>query len=127
MGDDSPHIKYHGIIADFGEDVFVIRYEDICFRWGRVLRDLAAWEPRLADINISHSPQQKHRRLDSHHSETSVSDYCDLAKPLWREPEPALCTATPPAFSNISSSCASMAAQLGYFYRPGQFDCNIKS
>lgn len=55
---------YLGIIADFGEDVFVIRYEDICLRWGRVLRDLAAWEPRLADINISQSAKhtQSHVR-----------------------------------------------------------------
>ena len=117
---------YHGIIADFGEDVFVIRYEDMCLRWGRVLRDLAAWEPRLADINISHSPPRQEHSAP-HHSDISVSDYCDLAKPSWLEPKPALCTATPPAFSNIGSSCASMAAQLGYFYRPGQFDCNIKS
>ena len=35
--------NYHQIITDFGEDVHVIRYEDLCLRWGRVLRDLAAW------------------------------------------------------------------------------------
>merc|ERR1719276_618292 len=48
--------NYHQIITDFGEDVHVIRYEDLCLRWGRVLRDLAAWEPRLGDINISRVP-----------------------------------------------------------------------
>ena len=125
--------NYHQIITDFGEDVHVIRYEDLCLRWGRVLRDLAAWEPRLGDINISRSPPQRkgHSTTNSttlgHHEATSVSDYCDLARPLWREPKPAMCPATPPTFPNIGSSCASMAARLGYFYHLGQFDCNSQS
>jgi len=114
---------FHGIITDFGEDVHVIRYEDMCLRWGRVLRDLAAWEPRLADINISRPPPPKGHN-DPRHSAISVADYCDVARPKWREPKPALCTATPPVLPTIRSSCASMAAQLGYVYQPGQFDCN---
>ena len=126
--------NYNKIITDFGEDVHVIRYEDICLRWGRVLRDLAAWEPRLGDINISRSPPIHHTKAHStnsttlgHHEASSVSDYCDLARPSWREPKPAICTAAPPTFPNIGSSCASMAARLGYFYHPGQFDCNSQS
>jgi hypothetical protein len=117
---------FHGIITDFGEDVHVIRYEDMCLRSGRVLRDLAAWEPRLADINISRSPPAKKGHNDPHHSATSIADYCDVARPLWRVPKPALCTATPPVLPTIRSSCASMAAKLGYIYQPGQFDCNAR-
>ena len=48
--------NYNKIITDFGEDVHVIRYEDICLRWGRVLRDLAAWEPKIRSRPLRFRP-----------------------------------------------------------------------
>ncbi|EOD08367.1 hypothetical protein EMIHUDRAFT_453098 [Emiliania huxleyi CCMP1516] len=135
---------YRRVIASFGDDVFVIRYEDLCLRLNRVLRDLAAWEPRLADINVSRKPIITDH-ADAHHTTSTIGDHCELAVRRWREPMPALCSATPPAWMvragvismanhtqttlhrPASSTCASMAATLGYVYRPGQFDCSITS
>ena len=134
---------YLGIIADYGQDVFVVRYEDLCLRLSHVLRDLAAWEPRLADINVSRVPKAG-RNTSEHHVPSTISSYCESAVQHWREPTPAHCSAKQPAYSCpaertssntqafqhqpvFSSTCASMAAQLGYFYRPGQFDCSFTS
>jgi hypothetical protein len=137
---------YLGILADYGQDVFMVRYEDICLRLSHVLRDLTAWEPRLVDINISQVPRAHDHTSEQreHHVPSTISNYCESAVQTWREPKPAHCSATQPAFSFpaertssntkafqhqpvFSSTCASMAAQLGYFNRPGQFDCSITS
>ena len=81
------------IIDDFKEDVFVLRYEDLCLRWNETLQQITAWEPRLGDMDISRVPDGRrgggagHRQLQGRvtgHEQVSVSTYCKAARSAWQ-------------------------------------------
>lgn len=93
---------WRSLIDRFGDDVYVLRFEDICLRWPQTLRELTLWEPRLAGIDITRLPcearakscaargvsvpaAQSHpsRRSGSHHLPMSVAQFCMAARARW--------------------------------------------
>lgn len=91
------------IVQHFGyDDVFVLRYEDLCLRWPHTFRQLTAWEPLLADVDIDRVPlspaaAKRHsadstrvralpRQLSSagSHVTKSIRAYCGSARHGWQ-------------------------------------------
>lgn len=91
------------VIDAFGEDVFVLRYEDLCLRWNETLLRITAWEPRLGDIDISRVPSAaSHPKMIAHgHEQTSILKYCDAARSAWQS-RIMEATGLPTSCANIS-------------------------
>ena len=81
-------LKWASFIADtFGSDVFILRYEDLCLNWAATLSKLAAWEPRLHDIDITRMPKHVKRKdlTSAEHRQTSIKEYCETKISEWEK------------------------------------------
>ena len=106
------------IIDAFKEDVYVLRYEDLCLRWEETLLQITAWEPRLGDMDISRVPGgASHRQLHAH-AQVSILKYCKAARSAWQwrvmeAPGLPRSCANSQLTQNVSDSCK-MATYFGY-------------
>ena len=97
------------IIDAFKEDVFVLRYEDLCLRWDETLQQITAWEPQLGD-----SFRQLHE-----HEQASISKHCEAARSAWQwcvveaPGLPRSCANNSQLPQNVSDACE-MTTYFGY-------------
>lgn len=110
-----------GIAERYGDDAFLIRYEDLCFSWTEVISALAKWEPLLSDLA---KPQANEAaQVDLHvasktkhpHGHMSIRDYCQTeAVPKWTAGNMHLVTPVEPASAGWGDVHQKAAKALGY-------------
>lgn len=109
---------FRSIIDAFKEDVFVLRYEDLCLRWDETLLQITAWEPRLGDMAISRVPGGASHRQLHEHAQVSILKYCKAARSAWQwrvmeAPGLPRSCSNSQLPQNVSDSCK-MATYFGY-------------
>lgn len=110
-------LGYQKVLREFPRDTFVLRYEDLCLAWDEVHKELARWEPLLADINISSIPASfsqplkgigGNRRLGHAHDAVSIREYCESKLPQWNN------SLKPRESKNTNRTVLNMLAEYGY-------------
>lgn len=75
------------IVKEFGKDVFLLRYEDLCVRPKQTAAALERWLPKIGNLNVNARSKKTKRRthIDSHHEDSlTIPEYCtQIALPSW--------------------------------------------
>lgn len=78
------------IVEEFGKDVFLLRYEDLCVQPEKAAAALEKWLPKMGKLNINaiaKTFQKNHtekEEIHSHDSSLTIPEYCNrIAVPSW--------------------------------------------
>lgn len=79
------------IVKEFGKDVFLLRYEDLCVRPEESVAAIEKWLPKIGKLNVNARSKTKHKKrghrslkLHDHAASLTVPEYCKrVAVPSW--------------------------------------------